>query len=130
VPADFLSPKNCRQSSWQLAGSGGVGVISAAFGTSGVLVAAGYFDGTIDFGSGPVSRVDVNSDGFVATWDTSGTRIATRIIPGADFTFAGVTHQSADDFLLWGLFEKTIDVGTGPLISAGGVDLFLASWTP
>jgi hypothetical protein len=94
----------------------------------GNVVVAGWFDGTVDFGGGPLTGA--GRDVYVAKFDANGNHLWSKrfgdALPQLLYS-AAVDGQGS--VILSGYFEGTIDFGGGPLTSVGilGVyDLFVA----
>jgi hypothetical protein len=102
------------QTTWRLAAD-----------SQGNLVAAGAFIGTVDFGGGPLTSQDL--DVFAVSLDASGAHRWSRSFggAGADWGF-DVGLDAAGNALVTGAFQGAVDFGTGPLVSAGGDDIFVA----
>jgi hypothetical protein len=102
------------QTEWRLATDG-----------AGNLVAAGSFIGTVDFGAGPVTSPD--GDVFVVSLDAQGAHRWSRTFGGQGFDWGfDVATDSDGNVLVTGSFSESIDFGAGPLVSAGGDDIFVA----
>jgi len=94
------------------------------------LVFTGYFDGTVDFGGGPLTVEGPFGDAYVASVDAEGQHRWSRAFGGEGFDFGtGIAVAPGGDVLLTGVFETNIDLGGGPLISSGDRDLFVARFT-
>lgn len=50
--------------------------------------------------------------------------------PGSDASASAVAVDSAGNIVVPGSFTNTIDCGGGPLVSAGGYDVFVAKFDP
>ncbi|MCC6551718.1 MAG: hypothetical protein IT372_01690, partial [Polyangiaceae bacterium] len=104
-----------------------VGTGVAALGTYAVMV--GYFQGTVPHvpAVGPPSLSAGGDDAFVARIDAGGqsTWWKTFGSPGNQRA-AAVATDGSSTILVIGSFEGAIDLGGGPLQSAGGDDLFVA----
>jgi hypothetical protein len=90
------------------------------------IVLVGDFDGTLDFGGGPMTTAGA-SDLFVARFDAAGTHLWSKQF-GDDSLQQGksVATDKDGNVLVFGNLTGTIDLGGGPLKSAGGGDIFLA----
>ena len=105
-------------------------VIGVATDPSGNVFATGVFGVDIDLGNGTVVTAGGN-DGFLVKVDTSGNPLWSR-------TFGDAATQSPDsvatdpsgNVIAYGYFNGTIDLGGGPLVSAGGTDLYVAKYSP
>jgi len=109
--------------------SGDVG-LSVGTDASGNVLVAGYFNGTADFGGGPLVSAG-SFDIFVAKYNSAGVHLWSQRFgdTGTDVMYSVVTDASGDMFLT-GYFAETVDFGGGALVSAGGNDIFLAKFSP
>jgi hypothetical protein len=102
---------------------------SIAVDGAGDVVLAGYFDGTIDLGGGPL--VDVGGyDVFVGKLEASngGHLWSERFGDGGfDWCWAACP-TTLDRTIVVGYHDGTIDFGTGPLVSAGGYDGYIVQF--
>ncbi|MFS8067605.1 MAG: SBBP repeat-containing protein, partial [Byssovorax sp.] len=102
---------------------GGQGV--AVDGAGNVLLTS-YFNGTIDFGGGPLASAG-NKDVFVAKLDPGGAHLWSKRFGDADVQYArSVAVDSAGNVIITGNFNGTIDFGGSSFVSGGGGDIFLA----
>jgi hypothetical protein len=106
----------------------GLGV--AVDGSGNVLV-TGVFEGTVDFGGGPLTSAGI-IDIFVAKYSgTDGSHVWSRRFGSTIFDEGlGVAVDGSGNVLVTGVFEGTVDFGGGPLTSAGGNDIFLLRLRP
>jgi len=94
----------------------------------GNVLVVGDFNGTMDFGGGPVSSY--YQDLFVAKYAAGGQLIWFRHFGGVMYNVGnGIAVDSADNVIVTGYFSSTLDFGGGPLISAGNVDVFLTKFS-
>ena len=121
----------------------GARVWSAAFGGLGKQVAraiavegadsalvGGGFDGSIDFGTGPLLSAG-GEDGFlvkVAAADGSVT-VGSQLGDAMNQAITGVAAQSGGGYVIAGRFEGSIAFGAESLQSAGAEDIFVASYS-
>ncbi len=94
---------------------------------AGDVLITGAFTGVVDFGSGPFESAGLR-DAFVLKLDgRTGAHVFSKRFggPGDDYGF-GVAPTADGDLLVAGRFEETVDFGGGPLVSAGGRDIYLA----
>jgi hypothetical protein len=86
----------------------------------------GYFQGTSDFGGG--SLIALGADMFVAKYSPTGIPIWSSKY-GAGMTQVGtaVAAKSNGNIAVTGMFQSTIDLGTGTKTSAGGMDVFVGT---
>ncbi|QSQ27278.1 hypothetical protein JY651_21220 [Pyxidicoccus parkwayensis] len=103
-----------NQTAWRLAAD-----------ATGNVVGAGAFLGTVDFGGGPLTASGM--DVFAVSLDGDGNHRWSHGFggPGADWGF-DVGLDPAGNVLITGAFQGTVDFGAGPLVSAGGDDIFVA----
>jgi hypothetical protein len=96
----------------------------------------GMFQGTLDFGGGPLSSaVDGTGNGgrdvFVAKFAGSdGSHLWSQRFghAGEDYGMAAAV-DAGGDVLITGFFHDSVDFGGGALTSAGGSDIFLARYS-
>jgi len=93
------------------------------------FVMAGTFRDTIDLGGGPLTAVG-ERDGFLVKYDNSGSHLWSRSFGGYAFDPNSLCTDAGGNTFLAGWFYGGIDFGSGPLISAGGQDVFLAKFDP
>ena len=99
---------------------------STAIDASGDVVLAGYFEGTLDFGGGPLTSAGAY-DVFVAKLDADGNHLWSRRFGDGDDQFALSTAvDGAGNVVLAGFFGGAVELGGGPLTSAGAYDVFVA----
>ena len=103
-----------------------------------VVHVTGNFDGTVDFDPGP-GQFNLTSQGgtdaFVASYTESGAFIKAFSLGGPSFATArAVVPASSGDLVVVGWFEGTMDAdpggGTLSLVSGGGLDSFIAQFSP
>lgn len=100
--------------------------MSVAADKDGNIVVAGYFDGTLDFGGGPLTSAG-SIDIFVAKLDGAGNHIFSKAFgdPGPQAgTMVKTTPEG--DIVLMSALGGSVDFGGGPVTSAGGFDIGLA----
>src|SRR6185369_14395845 len=93
---------------------------------SGNVALTGSFRNTADFGGGPLTSAG-GTDVFLASFTPSGAHRWSRRAGGSGDD-AGQAVAVAGDLLVTGPFQGTIDFGAGPLVAAGGGDLFVARY--
>jgi hypothetical protein len=97
---------------------------------SGNIALMGYFEGSIDFGGGPLTSAG-NDDVFFTKFSSGGALVsATRYGDVFDQFGNDVAFDASGNALLAGYFYGAIDFGGGPLTSAGSIDGYLAKMTP
>lgn len=104
-----------------------LGRVLAVDGT-GNVIAAGYFNDTVDFGGGPLVS-NGQDDAFVAKYDTDGNHQWSLSFGDVlDDSPRGIATDAAGNVFITGYFEGTVDLGGGPLVSAGDRDIFVAKY--
>ncbi|MBI4705981.1 MAG: SBBP repeat-containing protein [Deltaproteobacteria bacterium] len=88
---------------------------------SGNMFVTGWFEGTVDFGGGPLASS--GQDVFVAKLDKDGKHLWSKHFAGAG---SGITTDGSGAVLVAAKFAGTVDLGGGPLTSAGDWDIFVA----
>lgn len=102
----------------------------AADAASGDVVVTGYYDGTIDFGGGPLTSAG-GYDVFVARFDGALNPVWSRRFGDAnDQMGQAVAIDGAGHVAVVGSFWGTVDFGGGTLTSGGFQDVFVAEITP
>jgi cysteine-rich repeat protein len=98
--------------------------LDIAVDSAGNVLLTGYFEGTADFGGGPLPSAG-GRDIFAVELDAQGQHLWSRRLGGTSNDFGyGITVDNAGNVLLTGYFGGTVDFGGGPLSSAGGGDIF------
>lgn len=96
---------------------------------NGNVVAAGMFQGTVDFGGGRVTSTN-GQEMFLIKYDGSGNYLWSRQVSSSGGGRAmGVTTDSSNNIVVVGTFNGTMDFGSGPLSSAGSSDIFVAKFS-
>ena len=97
----------------------------AVDGSNNVHVTGG-FGGFVDFGGGTLTAII--EDTFVAKYDTNGDHVWSRnFTPSTDDDRAeGIAVDASGNVFLAGNFEGSVDLGGGPLTSAGRRDGYIA----
>ena len=96
---------------------------------SGNVAVTGYFQGSVDFGGGPLASTAI--DVFVARLSSAGAHLWSRRFgtTGSQFP-GGVATSPTGRTLIAGYHQNAIDLGDGPHPSVGGYDAFLADVGP
>jgi len=93
---------------------------------SGNVLLTGQFRGTMTIGSQVLMPSGRKTDAYLLKLDPSGAPLWARNFGGvADDFGRAVTTDAAGNIYLAGMFNGTVDFGTGPLVSAGSTDLFV-----
>ena len=103
---------------------------------SGSVVVAGSFTGSIDLGSGPLTSHGQN-DYYLAKYAGDGRLLWAQAVGSSDFDsyFASLAVDGSGQIYFTGSFglgtrDATIDLGGGPLRTAGYADGFLVKYDP
>lgn len=95
--------------------------------SSGNVIVAGAFKGTLDFGLGGKRTSNGGFDIFVAKLDSNGNPLWSISYGGSgDETSPDVAVDSSGDVFIASAFGGTVSLGGGPLKSAGASDFLLA----
>jgi len=101
-------------------------ITDVAFDSLGNVLITGQFEGSIDFGGGPLTSAGGN-DIFVAKLDANGNHLWSKRFGDASTQTGGkIAIDRSNNVLIAGNFEGAVDFGGGPLTSAGGIDICLA----
>ena len=104
-------------------------VAAVAVDAAGNILVAGQFEGTIDFGAGPLTSL--KTDGFVAKLSPAGDGLWSKRygdVKSQDLA-SGIAADAAGNVIVTGIFEGTVDFGGGA-IHGDGHDLFLLALDP
>ncbi|MFO0757824.1 MAG: nucleotide-binding protein [Byssovorax sp.] len=102
--------------------------LGVTFDSQGNVLVSGRYAGSLDFGGGPLPAGTTSIRAFVAKLDAAdGHHLWSAGFGdgGATAAATAVAVDSHGDVLVTGWFSGTIDFGGGPLVSAGGADIFL-----
>jgi hypothetical protein len=118
-------------------GAGGIGTINPDAGYSVAVdafrnvIIVGQFDGTANFGGADLNGLA--NDIFIAKYSPTGVHLWSKKFGsagGTDVAFGVATDPSGNIFVT-GYFNNTVDFGNGiGLVSAGGIDAFIAKYAP
>ncbi len=102
-------------------------VSSVAVDNSGVAM-TGWYNGTVDFGSGPEAALG-SDEIYLAMYDTNGAPQWSASF-GDSLSDAGnsVAMVGGGCVVATGFFQRTVDFGGGPLTSGGYLDMYLAKY--
>lgn len=93
------------------------------------IVTTGTFQGTVDFGGGPLTSGGVNVDIFLAKFDSSGNHLWSQRFGDAtygQYSYSVVVDGENNAFIA-GEMSGTVDFGGGLLTSAGS-DIYIAKF--
>jgi FlgD Ig-like domain/Beta-propeller repeat len=94
------------------------------------VLVTGLFDGTLDFGCGPMSSAN-GIDMFVAKLDPTGACLWSKRAGDNNMQIGNtVATDPSGNVFVAGDFSGSIDFGGGALTSAGSTDMFLAKLDP
>ena len=98
-----------------------------AVGPDGGVVVVGAFEGTVDFGGGPLTSAG-DVDAFVVKLDAAGDHVWSKRFGAAGPQYArDVAFDTAGRAVVVGDFEGSVDLGGGGLASAGDRDVFVVA---
>jgi hypothetical protein len=108
-------------------GSKGFGEPLVAVDASGGIVVACAFQGTLDVGTGPMHSGG-GFDLFVMKLDPTGATLWSRSFPGPQGNewLNALAVAPAGNVVIGGTFERAVDFGGGPIMSAGPISGFVA----
>jgi hypothetical protein len=115
---------------WSHAFNVGGGVItSLGVDTANNVYITGQFDGTVDFGGGPLTSLG-GYDMFLAKFNSAGLHQWSKRFGDAGLNDAGLALaiDFANNVVVGGRFSGTTDFGGGPLTTAGQTDAFIAKF--
>ena len=95
---------------------------------AGEIALAGDFEGTIDFGGGPMVAKNVG-DPFLARFTSDGGHVWSKAFKTGSYAYPqAVAFDPAGHILLGGYFFVSLDLGGGVMNSAGMVDAFIGKF--
>ena len=107
-------------------GDEGQDVIADALGN---IILTGHYNGVINFGGGADTPHFGSLDAFVLKLNAAGGYMWNRAVgssnPDAGY---GVAVDASNNVVLTGQFSNTVSFGSGPLVSAGLTDAFVAKY--
>lgn len=102
---------------------------AVAVDAAGNVFISGFFNGTVDFGGGPLVSAGV-ADIFLAKYNARGEHQWSKRFGGTlDDRGTSIAIDASGNVALTGYFQGTINFGLGNLVSIGGFDVFLARFT-
>ena len=100
---------------------------AVALDAKGNIVIGGSFGGSVDFGGGPVTAPVGHQSGFVLELDPGGKHLWSKALGGdADSVVNAVAFGPTGTLAAAGSFNGAVDLGSGPVVSDGFDDAFLA----
>lgn len=101
---------------------------AVAVDATGNVIITGFFYGGVDFGGGALLSAGAG-DVFIASFSTDGAhRWSKRFGDGSNQRANAVAVDVSGNSIVAGFYEGSVDFGGGPLMSAGGNDIFLAKF--
>ena len=96
------------------------------------VISVGYYRGTIDFGTGPISWAGGSiGDMFIAKFSPQGAILWAKGVGGAyDDAAQSVSIDSSDNIIVTGYFNSTVNFDGTTLTNSGGTDIFVAKFSP
>ncbi len=111
---------------YDASGAQGAGSASVAIDADGNLISAGNYTGSIDFGCGALADVG-SSNVFLVKLSPSGACLWSKgFSSGPQAQVLSVGVDPSGGVVVVGFFDDSIDFGSGPLVSVGGVNPFVA----
>jgi hypothetical protein len=107
------------------------GLSAAVDSIDNIIVMGSSQSPSTDFGGGSLPSIGTQ-DIFVAKYSSTGTHLWSHRFGGSGAVDIGnsVALDSADNAIITGSFMGTVDLGGGPLTSAGATDIFAAKYSP
>jgi hypothetical protein len=97
--------------------------------SSGVVVLAGRYAGTVNFGGSSLTSAG-GEDVFIVKFTSGGVHHWSGRFGGAsDQSAEAVTYDDSGNVIIGGRFAGTVDFGGGTLTSAGNLDAFVAKFS-
>jgi hypothetical protein len=93
---------------------------------NGNITFAGSFGGTVDFGGGPLMALSDHPSAFVIKLDASGKYLWGQTFASDDAVVNGLAPGPDGVVAVAGSLAGSIDFGSGPMMTAGGDDAFVA----
>lgn len=117
---------------WRKRWSGDANDVAAAIaiGPDGSVLVGGSTDsiGAIDFGGGKLGG-GLTGAAFVVELAGDGTHRCSRAWKGDVPAATAIAYTGTTSFVAAGAFRSTLDVGKGPMTSAGGTDVWIADFS-
>lgn len=125
-----FSPAGAHQWSRRVGAAGDDSARGVTFTTAGDVLVTGAFQGSVDFGGGPLASVG-SGDQFVARYGPTGAHVWSRRFGGLGYQYgAAIAAGPAGNPIVAGYFQTSTDFGSGTLTAAGLYDGSLASLAP
>ena len=109
---------------------------SIATDTHGNVLVTGYFQGTVDFGGGPLTSAmnpvsGLSNDAFLVKLSPDGAHLWSKSfgdLEGLEQQGYSVASDLSDNVVVTGYVVGTVDFGGGPLSQVGNQDVFIARY--
>jgi hypothetical protein len=102
---------------------------SVATNASGNVALTGYFQGSVNFGGSTITSKG-DPDSFLATFSPTGTHLWSYGLGSANPDEGlHAAMDGAGNVVIAGTFQGTENFGTGPLVSAGSWDMYVAKYS-
>jgi hypothetical protein len=103
-------------------------VWSVGVDSAGNTIAVGDFDGTVDFGGGPLTSTG-GFDPFIVKVDAMGNHVWSKSFGTAGLqSVQSVAITPTDEIVIAGYFQTSINFGGANLTTSGGSDMFVAKF--
>lgn len=108
-----------------------VRITGMAVDPGGAVVLTGYYQGSVDFGGGPMLSAGLD-DIFVARYEAGGAFVFARRFGDTDHQSGagGVAVDKDGDIYLTGGYRGAVDFGGGPFVNEGDEDVYLVKLGP
>ena len=122
-----LDPKGKVLWSKRLGGLGADIARAVAVAKDGNVIVGGSFEGSVDFGGGPIDAAPGHSSAFVLALDPDGKHLWSRSFTSDDESVINsIAVNPVGDVAVAGSFAGSADFGGGLVASAGAEDMFVA----
>jgi hypothetical protein len=106
--------------------------LSVAFAPNDEPIVTGTMEGTVDFGNGPKQAPAMAESLYLTRLSADGNAVWSSVFGGPNSNAWGswVAVAPSGRIVLSGWFNDQVDLGGGPFVSQGQVDIFLAEFDP
>lgn len=128
-----LAPDGATRWSRQVRRAGGYSSFApwhVATAADGSVYVASDFSGSVDVGDGGAVPKSDDLEGFVYGYDRDGKLLWSRVLGGPGTQLCSGVAVDAGGVHVVGGYSGSVDLGTGPLASAGGGDVFFGTYSP
>jgi hypothetical protein len=120
-----LDPEGNLLWSRRFGGAGDDVARAVAIDATGNIVVGGSFTGSVDFGGGPLVAPPEHSGAFLVELDPDGNHLLSQSFASDTAAVRGVAIGADNRIAATGSFSGTVDVGAGPVTTAGNEDIFV-----